>query len=336
MSVAPSASLGTQPVGSIERVFEDIFQLKLPVPFPLRFVSSYLIPGDGGWTVIDPGFDYPEARGVWEECAGEVGLDLDGGIEKVIVTHLHPDHIGLARWMQNRSDSPVFMLEREIENARAVWNPDHDGKEFVHFLIRNGMDDETARPTASTTNDLGVRVPEDIIPIQPGDAMELGDGTFRAVHTPGHSDHHFMLHDAGRGILIAGDHLLLKITPNIGVWPYTMPEPLRRYMDSLAGIRDEIEADTVLPGHGPIFHDMPGRVAELLAHHEERLDEMHAALNGEPESAFDLARRVFPETLSPHQLRFALAETLAHLELLEGAGRVERMDDGEVVRFIAK
>jgi glyoxylase-like metal-dependent hydrolase (beta-lactamase superfamily II) len=331
VSVAPSA-LGSQPVGAAERVFEDVVQLKLPVPFPLGFVSSYLAPGDRGWTVVDPGFDYPEAREVWELRAPEVGLDLDGGVEKIVVTHLHPDHIGLARWLHERSGAPVFMLEKEIENARVLWNPNRDNEEFFRFLLRHGMDEENARPTAGT-NDLGVRIPDEIHALHPGDDLSVGEGRFRVVHTPGHSDHHFMLHDEERGVLVAGDHLLLKITPNVGAWPYTEPRPLERYMHSLEGLRD-LEAGTVLPGHGPVFHDVAGRVDELLSHHEERLDEMHASFRGEPATAFGVSRRVFPEDLSPHQLRFALAETLAHLELLSDAGRAERLED-EVVRFRA-
>ncbi|MGH3085913.1 MAG: MBL fold metallo-hydrolase [Rubrobacteraceae bacterium] len=329
--VAPS-SLGTQKIGGISRVFEDVYQLKLPVPFPLKFVASYLVPGDGGWTVIDPGFDYPEARDVWELRAPEVGLDLDSGIEQIIVTHLHPDHIGLAKWLHERSEAPVYMLEKEIENAKFLWDPNRDREDFVRFLLENGMDEETARPTADTTNP-GVRIPDEILPLQPGDELEIGAGTFRVVHTQGHSDHHFMLHDKERRVLIAGDHLLLKITPNIGLWPYTKPRPLQRYMDSLEDLR-ETSADLVLPGHGPLFHDMSGRIDELLAHHAERLDVMRAAFDGEPATPYEIARRVFPEDLSPHQLRFALAETLAHLELLADAGRVERIE-GEVANYRA-
>jgi glyoxylase-like metal-dependent hydrolase (beta-lactamase superfamily II) len=330
MSVAPS-SLATQPIGSIERVLGDVYQLKLPVPFPLRFVSSYLVPGESGWTVIDPGFDYPEARDVWELRAPEVGLDLAGGIEKVIVTHLHPDHIGLARWLSERSGAPVYMLEGEISNARILWDPTRDREEFVRFLLENGMDEETARPTAGTNPK--VHIPDDILPLHPGDEVPVGEGAFRVVHTPGHSDFHFMLHDAERRLLIAGDHLLLKITPNIGLWPYTKPRPLERYMASLEGLCG-MDAEVVLPGHGPLFHDLDGRISELRAHHEERLDEMHASFDGEPETPFEVSRRVFADGLSSHQLRFALAETLAHLEHLAGDGRAERIE-GEVVRFRA-
>lgn len=329
MSVAPSA-LGTQPIGGVCRVFEDVHQLKVPVPFPLRFVASYLIPGDDGWTVIDPGFDYPEAREVWESGAREVGLDLDGGIEKILVTHLHPDHIGLARWMAGRSGAPVFMGEEEIQNARVLWDPTRDGEELRRFLLHNGMSEATARPTAVTTNP-GVEMPDEILPLHPGEKLEVGDGSFRLVHTPGHTDHHLMLHDERRRVVIAGDHLLLRITPNIGVWPYTAPRPLQRYLDSLESLHG-LEADLVLPGHGPLFHDIDGRMDELIAHHDERLGVMHEAFRGELATPYEISRRVFPEDLSDYQLRFALAETLAHLELLADRGRAERLE-GEPVLY---
>ena len=327
MSVAPS-TLGTQPIGETSSVSDGVYQVKLPVPFPLKFVASYLVEDRDGWTVIDPGFDYPPARGTWEACAAEVGLDLERDLRRIIVTHLHPDHIGLARWLEGRSGAPVWMLEGEIEDARRVWDPDKGTEDFVHYLIRNGMDAQTAEPTAGSTK-LVVRLPERLIPLRPGDSIELGGGEARVVHTPGHSDFHFVLHDERRRLLFAGDHLLLKITPNIGLWTYTAPRPLRRYLDSLQGLRG-FGVDLVFPGHGPLFHDLDGRIDELLAHHEERLSVMLAALDGQSATPFEVARRVFPEDLTDHQLRFALAETLAHLEHLEGDGYVEQMADGVV------
>src|SRR5215218_10381923 len=110
LSVSPS-SLGTQPIGEVARVSEDIYQLKLSVPFPLKFIASYLVEGRDGWTVVDPGFDYPPARQIWESRAREVELSLDHDVARIIVTHLHPDHIGLASWLQERSGAPVWMLE---------------------------------------------------------------------------------------------------------------------------------------------------------------------------------------------------------------------------------
>jgi glyoxylase-like metal-dependent hydrolase (beta-lactamase superfamily II) len=331
VSVSPS-SLGTQPIGEIARVFEGVYQLKLPVPFPLKFIASYLIEGRDGWTLIDPGFDYPPARETWESRATEVGLSLDHDVERIVVTHLHPDHIGLARWLEERSGAPVWMLEGEIENARHVWDPARGTEGFVRFLVRNGMDAGTAEATAGTTR-LGVRLPERLTPLQPKEVIELGDGEARVVHTPGHSDFHFVLHDERRRLLFAGDHLLLHITPNIGLWTYTAPRPLERYVASLRGLRG-LGVDLIFPGHGPLFHDLDGRIDELLWHHEERLSVMHSAFDGRSASPFEIARRVFPEDLSDHQLRFALAETLAHLEHLVGEGRAERLD-GDVVSYRA-
>jgi glyoxylase-like metal-dependent hydrolase (beta-lactamase superfamily II) len=327
--VRPSA-LATQPIGEASRVVEGVYQLKLPVPFPLRFIASYLVEGRDGWTVIDPGFDYPPAREVWESEAARMGLDLDRDVARIIVTHLHPDHIGLARWLEGWSGVPVFMLEREIVNARHVWDRARHSDDLARYMMRHGMDRETAGATAGTTR-LGIRLPERPRPLQPEDRIELGRNESRVIHTPGHSDFHFVLHDERRRLLFAGDHLLLEITPNIGLWTYTAPRPLERYLESIDGLRG-LEVDLVFPGHGPLFHDLDGRIDELLLHHEERLLVMHEALDGDPATAFEVARRVFPDDLSDHQLRFALAETLAHLEHLANDGRAESLG-GDVVRF---
>jgi glyoxylase-like metal-dependent hydrolase (beta-lactamase superfamily II) len=329
--VRPS-NLATQPIGEASRVVEGVHQLKLPVPFPLKFIASYLVQGRDGWTVIDPGFDYPPAREAWESESARMGLDLDRDVTRIIVTHLHPDHIGLARWLEGHSGAPVNMLEEEIANARQVWDPSRGSEDFVEYMMHHGMDPETAGATAGTTR-LGVRLPERLVPLQPEDRIELGGSEVRVIHTPGHSDFHFVLHDASRQLLYAGDHLLLKITPNIGLWTYTAPRPLERYLHSIESLRG-LDVDLVFPGHGPLFHDLDGRIEELTLHHEERLSVMHEALAGDPATAFEVARRVFPDELSDHQLRFALGETLAHLEHLVDDGRAERLD-GAVVRYRA-
>lgn len=324
MTVAPS-ELGTQPVGEVSRVFEGVYQLKVPVPFPLVFVASYLVREDDGWTVIDPGFDYPEGRGVWERGARMLGLDLDEDVRRVVVTHLHPDHIGLARWMGERSGCPVYMGGDEISSARKLWDPTADTDRFFKFMLAKGMDEATARPNVLKRNS-ETRLPDDITPLVPGEKLEMGEGSYRMLEAPGHTDHHLIFHDERRRILIGGDHLLLKITPNIGVWPDTEPRPLARYLKSIAGLRD-LDADLVLPGHGPLFHDVAGRIEELARHHADRLDLMHEAYAGETATPYEISCRVFSPDLSDYQLRFALAETLAHLELLEEQGRIARVSE---------
>ena len=326
MSVDHS-KLGTQPVGEAAEIAEGVYQLKVPVPFPLVFVSVYLVEGDDGWTIIDTGYDYPEGREVWESEVRQVGLDLDRDVERIVVTHFHPDHLGLARWLQERSGAPVYMLEGEIHHSREVWNnPDHAS--FAGHLIRGGMDRALAERAAAQMR-AKLSLPGEVLPLQEGEKIELGAGAARVLHAPGHADYQVMLHDEGRKMLFSADHVMLEITPNIGLWPDTKGRPLARYLESLSGLRG-LDADLVLPGHGPLFHDFDGRVDELLLHHEERLDLMHRALGDEPRTAFSVSRELFRYTLSLYERCFALAETLAHLEYLVSEGRAERVEDGHV------
>jgi glyoxylase-like metal-dependent hydrolase (beta-lactamase superfamily II) len=150
--------------------------------------------------------------------------------------------------------------------------------------------------------------------------------------TPGHSDFHFDLHDDPRRLLFADDHLLLKITPIIGLWTYTAPRPRERYLASINDLRG-LDVDLVFPGHGPLFHDLDGRIGELVLRHVERLSVMRETLADGPATAFEVAQRVFAEELSDHQLHCALAETITHLEHLADGACAERTG-GDVVRYL--
>ena len=329
-SVAPS-KLGTQPVGEAAEVAEGVYQLKVPVPFPLVFVSVYLVEGGDGWTVVDAGVDYPEGREAWENGARQVGLDLDRDVARIVITHFHPDHLGMAHRLQERSGAPVYMLGSEIEHSREVWDAP-DPSLLMEHLVRNGMDREPAREGAARMR-AKLTLPEEMLPLRDGEKVDLGAGTVRVVHAPGHADHQILLHDEGREILFAADHVMLGITPNIGLWPDSQPQPLARYLENVSGLRG-LGADLVLPGHGPLFHDLDGRIDELLQHHEERLDLMHRTLIDGPQTPFAVSRLVFRYALSLYERCFALAETLAHLEHLVATGRAERVED-EIVSFRA-
>ena len=326
MTVAPSG-IATQPIGEAAPVAEGVWQLKLPVPFPLRFVSVYLVEGNDGWSILDAGYDYPQARAAWESGAGAVGCDLGRDVDRIVVTHFHPDHIGAARWLEERTRAPVYMMEREIPFARKLWGSSDVGP-FVGYLIRHGMPKEAAESTAAVVR-YPLPLPEEIVPIHPGEKLSVGEGAVRIVHVPGHADNQIVMHDETRGILFAADHLLLGITPNIGLWPESEPHPLARYLESLENTRG-LGADLVLPGHGPIFHDLEGRIGELIYHHEERLETMRRAISDRPKTAYEVSLIVFRGTLTKHQRCFALAETLAHLDHLVLQGRAQRTENGAV------
>ena len=325
--VAPS-KLGAQPIGETARVAEGIYQLKLPVPFPLRFVSVYLVEGEDGWTIIDAGYAYPPTYETWEREASEVGCDLSNDVARIIVTHFHPDHLGGARWLQERSRAPVYMLEDEIPFARRLWGDPAGRETFIEYLIRHGMSRGMAEPAAAEVRS-GLPLPDEMLPLQAGERFIVGSGTVRVIHTPGHADNQFILHDETRGILFAADHLLLEITPNIGLWPESEPHPLARYMKSLDELRG-LEANLILPGHGPVFHDLDGRIKEILVHHAERLDVMQATLQDGPKTPYKISRVVFRGAITVRQRCFALAETLAHLDHLVLENRAERLEYGTV------
>src|SRR5918997_6839801 len=169
--VKPSR-LGTQPVGEAAEVAEGVYQLKVPVPIPLVFVSAYLAEGDGGWTLIDTGFDYPEGRTAWESGAEAIGCNLGRDVERIVVTHFHPDHLGAAYWLQGISGAPVCMLESEIENSREIWD-NADPAPFIEHLIGNGMDRALAeRGGAKMRADL--TLPEKMVPLRAGEEIPLG------------------------------------------------------------------------------------------------------------------------------------------------------------------
>lgn len=326
--VAPS-HLATQPIGETARVAEGVYQLKLPVPLPLQFVSVYLIEGDDGWTIVDAGYHYPPTYEVWESGAAAVGCDLGRDVARIVVTHFHPDHLGGARWLQERTGAPVYMLEDEIHFSRKLWGGEPDAAPFVEHLVRHGMDRRMALEAASKMRS-NLPLPERMLPLSSGQELEVGGCTVRVLHAPGHADHQILLHDKSRGILFAADHLLLQITPNIGLWPESKPHPLARYLQSLKDMRG-IGVELVLPAHGPVFHDLDGRISELIQHHRERLGAMNAALSGDPKTSYAVSRELFRGALTIYQRNFALAETVAHLDHLELEGRAERVDNGAVL-----
>ena len=326
-----ASGLATQGVGEAAEVVDGVWQIKLPVPFPLGFVSVYLVGGGDGWTLIDAGYDYPPAREAWESGASAAGCDLSRDVARIVVTHFHPDHVGAARWLQEVSAAPVFMMEGEIPFARRLWGSPDAGP-FVELLVRHGMPREMAETAAGAMRG-GLRLPEEIQPVRDGEKVPMCGGSARVIHAPGHADHQLVLHDGKRRILYAADHLMVGITPNVGTWPETEPHPLARYLRSLTSMRG-LDADLVLPGHGPVFRDLDGRIGELAAHHAGRLEAMRAEIEAAPGSAYEVSKKLFRGALTLHQRAFALAETLAHLDHLVLEGR-SRAREGAPVTYEA-
>jgi glyoxylase-like metal-dependent hydrolase (beta-lactamase superfamily II) len=324
-----------------EQVEPGIWRIPLPLPMALRSVNLYLLGGNGEWALVDAGLGTPEGA-----AALRAGLRLAGiGLEQIttlVLTHAHPDHIGLADDVHVASGAPVRMLQAEADTMFRVW----DDPELT--ALRTANEHFAAHGLPAEDAELGVRgsgrlrralhLPPRaaVVALAEGDTLRLAGHSFRALWTPGHADHHLCLLRED-GVLVAGDHVLPRITPNIGLYPNSRPNPLRDYFTSLAAVRD-LPVRLALPGHGRPFADLAGRVDELRAHHEERAEEILRLLESRPagSDAYALAVELFGERLSAvEHRRFALAETLAHLEDLRERGLVRRDEHVAPVRFVA-
>jgi glyoxylase-like metal-dependent hydrolase (beta-lactamase superfamily II) len=319
---------GTAP----ERIEPGLWRIPLPLPFALRSANAYLIAGDGEWVLVDCGLGTPDGEAALRAGLRRAGVDFEH-ITTLVLTHAHPDHIGLAGPIHAASGAAVRMLGPEAERVYDVWG-DSEMRAFRftdQMYAANGMplDDLEESVRASRRLRRVIHVPPEgaVDPVEDGDILHLAGRAYRAFWTPGHSDYHLCLLRED-GLFIAGDHILPRITPNIGLYPHSRPNPLQDYYESLARVRD-LPVRLVLPGHGRQFADLAGRVDELRQHHDERAAHALALLASFPHGTdgYTLAVAFFGDRLrTPDDRRFALAETLAHLEALRADGAVERSE----------
>ena len=308
-------------------VAPGVRRIQVPLPIPaLRIVNAYLVEGDGGWALVDSGLHTDEAERALLEGLAEAGLAMRD-VRSAFITHLHPDHMGMAGTLL-RSSVDVLMHRPEIDRARRVWSPTHELIDDTYvFFAHHGMPEDVDEGMRQAWIAMGRRVDdfEGLRPVDDGDSVDLAGRAERVRWTPGHTDHHAVLVDERDRILFAGDHVLPRITSNIGLYPQSRDDPLGDFLDALAAVRD-LPVEHVLPAHGEPFTDLAGRIDELLAHHDARLDAVVSALGSRERTAYDVAHELFPKLRSPHEERFALAETLAHLRRLERLSRVVEVD----------
>jgi glyoxylase-like metal-dependent hydrolase (beta-lactamase superfamily II) len=306
----------------MEQLDGGIRRVTLPLPTRPGHVHAYLLPGEDGWTLVDTGIGLPDAKETW---AAELE-HLGGPVVTVFVTHFHPDHVGASADLHELTGAPVVQGTLDYAQCELVWgNPAWSERLVEWFQLHGappGVTDELVGQ--SSVYRPFIRYQRDPILVVEG---ELVDG-WELVAAPGHADGQLCLHRDG--VLIAADHLLDRITPTVGLWPASRPDPLGDY---LAALDRTIALDPriALPGHGEPIADPAGRAQELKEHHRLRLEEAAGALTSEPQTGYELSLLLFGADLSPAGRRFAIAETLSHHEWLVHEGAARRQgDDGPV------
>jgi len=296
-------------------VEKDVRRVTFSLPFGIDHVHCYFLrSSSGAWTLVDTGLGSrtPEER--WRPV-----LDaLDAPVERVVVTHMHPDHVGGARDVAELTGAPVLQGREDHAQCLRAW-AGRDGERFAAYWRGHGIPESHVEGIAHESERLvaAVHYVERPELLEPGDEV---DG-WRVELLRGHADGHIVLH---RGdVLIAGDVVLNGITPQIGLYPQSRPDPLADYFTTLDRL-EELAPRVAYAGHGTPVVDPAARAREIRAHHVERLAATVAALDETPRSAYDVSLSLFPGELQPTLRRFATAESLAHLEHLVGRGEARR------------
>ena len=330
-------------VGATLEVAPGVRWLRMPLPFELDHINLWLLAdelnGVQGWTVVDCGIDDANTRAHWETLFATA---LEGRpILRVIATHMHPDHLGLAHWLCARWQVPLWISAAEyLAAAKATHSPDAASLQNASDFCRShGLSDQKAIEHMHYRNafyaQLTPRVPPCYVRLQAGDTLTIGGARWRCIGGFGHSPEHMALACEERGLLIGGDMMLPRISTNVSVYETEpLSNPVQQFLDSIDQLAPLAEETLTLPSHGKPFRGLHHRIQQLHQHHQERLAELEQACAERALCAVDALGILFKRPLDDHQLTFAFGEAVAHLHALWYAHRVERQKDSiGVFRF---
>lgn len=297
-----------------------VYLFPISVPLPVRYTNVYALDTGTGFVLIDAGMDVAQARDEWRSYAKEFGL-RPGTVKALFVTHFHPDHLGLAHWLSEMFQTPVYMVAGESRTVRQLFTPQIDHAQRIqmyrHFYLNQGLPEETWTlwEQLDVTMQAHLTLPKTIHPLQHDEYLRFGQLSLRILEQGGHTDHQGLLYLADQNLLFTGDQVLSRISPNVSLWPEGDRNPLKSYIVSLNHLL-ELDHPRGMPAHEALIDDVNVRIEELLIHHHERNARVKSILSEEPLSAYEVTHRLFTRPLDPYQLRFAMGEALAHLEYL--------------------
>jgi len=314
--------------GAVVEIAPGVLWARLPLPFALKWINVWLIEDGPGWALVDTGVGTEESRETWRAIFA--GPLAGRPITRVFVTHMHPDHLGLAGWITRKFDCALWMTRLEYVSCRMlVADTGREAPEDgVRFYRAAGWDEDALDSYRVKFGGFGKavsRLPDSYRRLSDGDVVRIGAYEWRVVTGCGHSPEHACLWQPDLNLLISGDQVLPRISSNVSVFP-TEPEadPLSDWLSSCAKLKAALPSDTlVLPSHNEPFYGLHARLDNLIEGHERALARIERRLAAEPRRVVDLFGALFARSIGPDVLGMATGETLAHLNCLVARGRAK-------------
>jgi glyoxylase-like metal-dependent hydrolase (beta-lactamase superfamily II) len=326
--------------GELRQLANGFFWARIPLPFRLDHVNAWVVDDGDGWAIVDCGIDNSETRELWTGMLS--GFLFGRPIRRVIATHGHTDHVGIAKFLRDPNDAQFEATLTEWLTAK-LRHADHQSDDLTaarNFLVQHGGTRDAAdifdQERQRVQRYLGPQ-PDSIVRLTHGQQLRLGGRIWQIITGGGHADEHACFYCEADKILIAGDQILPRISPVITVTP-AMPDadPLLDYFTSLSELSTLPDDVLVLPGHGEPFYGLRTRIAQLIAHHHSRLDDLVAFIR-KPLTAMTATKLLFPKAIKGGQGRLAMGETIAHLHRLVALGRalINTNDSGQIT-FVSR
>jgi glyoxylase-like metal-dependent hydrolase (beta-lactamase superfamily II) len=326
---------GRPAAGEAIEVAPGVLWMRLAMPMALDHINVYALRDGGGWTLVDTGLNLPATRAEWEVL---LAGPLEGRpVTRVICTHMHPDHIGLAGWLCERFRAPLAMTRLEYVMARMLLADTgrpapESGAVFYRAAGWSGEQLESYRREFGQFGRAVAPMPAGYVRMREGDRLTIGGADWRVVVGEGHSPEHACLWREADDVVLGGDQILPKISSNVSVWP-TEPDadPLGDWLASLERMKTVFPDEVlVLPSHGEPFRGAQARLDALLRGHRTALRRLERALRS-PKRAVDVFPALFARPVGDGVRGMATGESLAHLNYLLRQGRVERVRDADGV-----